>query len=86
MEDNFCFLILSVISLITWICDFTHAGESKRFQNSQGVEHKPGTRSKNESVVKHDAETTITKINRITKLWNQIWTISRRNLKTAFSP
>ena len=86
MEDNFCFLILSVISLITWICDFTHARESKRFQNSQGAEHKPGTSSKNESVVKHDAETTITKINRITKLWKQIWTISRRNWKTAFSP
>ena len=39
-------------------CDFAYVGESKRSWNSRGAEHKPGTRSNNESAIRFHAETT----------------------------
>ena len=39
-------------------CNFTYIGESKRSWNSCGPEHKPGTRSSNDSFIKEHAETT----------------------------
>ena len=39
-------------------CNFAYVGESKRSWNSRGAEHKPGTRSNNESAIRFHAETT----------------------------
>ena len=39
-------------------CDFTYVGERKRSWNLRGAERKPGTRSNNESAIRHYPETT----------------------------
>ncbi len=39
-------------------CDFAYVGESKRSWNSRDAEHKPNTRSNNESAIRFHAETT----------------------------
>ena len=39
-------------------CNFTYVGESKSSWISRGAEHKPGTRTNNESAIRHHAETT----------------------------
>ena len=45
-------------------CHFTYVGESKRSWISRGAEHKPGTRSNNESAIRHHARTTDDDIHR----------------------
>ena len=56
--QNKSLLLLLLFVVDCKSCDFTYVGESKRSWNSRGPEHKPGTRSSNDSFIKQHAETT----------------------------
>ena len=58
------------------LCPFVYIGESKRYWNSRGAEHKPGNQGNNESAIKQHVEGPLdmTFIQTMWKYWNATWT------------